>query len=118
MKVKPNRDRGMLEKDIQRLICDYLAIKGYFFWRQNNTPIFGMSGSGERRFRSLPKYTPRGIPDIIVLSRGKFIGIEVKRGGMKLRPEQAEFGAKLVANGGVYVVANCLEQVIRIPELL
>jgi len=62
------------------------------------------------RFRSLPKDTPRGLPDIIVVKGGKFIGIEVKRKGAKLRPEQAEFGCKVVVNGGEYHVVHSLEE--------
>ena len=100
-----------LESAIQREICDYLASRGYFFWRSNNIPVFGVNNAGQRRFRSLPKYTPKGIPDILLLSSGKFIGIEVKREGMKLRPGQAEFGAKMVMNGGAYHIVHSLAEV-------
>lgn len=63
-----------LEKDIQREICDWLASERYFFWRNNTIPVFS-----EGKFRALPKYTPRGLPDIIILWQGKFVGLEVKR---------------------------------------
>jgi hypothetical protein len=109
-----------LEKDIQRGICDWLALKGFFFWRSNNTPVFSASGrnnDGAMRFRALPKYTPRGLPDIIVVHRGKFIALEVKRPGAKLRAEQAEFGCKVVVAGGEYHKVCSLEDVRTIPSL-
>ena len=105
------RKRGTkLEKDIQRELCDYLREQGYLFWRSNNVPVFSASNDGVRRFRALPKDTPRGLPDIIVVRDGQFTGIEVKRMGSKLRPEQAEFGAKLVMEGARYLVIHSLEE--------
>lgn len=113
-----NREKLVpLEKITQRAICDYLALKNFFFWRANNIPVYGQSNDGKRRFRALPKYTPRGLPDIIVLYKGKFIAIEVKREGMKLRPEQGEFGCKCSINGGFYYVAHSVEDVQNIKEL-
>jgi hypothetical protein len=103
--------KKILEKDIQREICDWLASKGYFFWRSNNIPVYGFSNDGRRRFRALPKYTPRGLPDIICIHRGTFIAIEVKRPGAKLRPEQAEFATKLVTQGGFHILAFSLSDV-------
>ena len=101
-----------LEKDIQRAICDYLALKNYFFWRSNNIPVFGKNNAGFKTFRSLPKYTPRGIPDIIIIRKGEFIAVEVKRPKAKLRPEQAEFASKIVVHGGTYWVVHSLEEII------
>lgn len=110
--------KSPLEKDIQRTICEYLALKKYFFWRSNNIPVFGKNNAGEKRFRSLPKYTPRGLPDIIIVHKGKFVAIEVKRPGALLRPEQKEFGIKCVLSGGLYKIVHSLEEVQAINELL
>ncbi len=106
-----------LEKDIQKAICEWLHIKGYFFWRSNNIPVFGKNNAGNKAFRSLPKYTPRGLPDLIVIHKGKFIALEVKRPKAKLRPEQAEFGAKCVLEGGYYKEVHSLDEVIALSEL-
>lgn len=111
----------ILEKDIQRAICDWLALGNYFFWRSNNTPVYGASGrnhDGAMRFRALPKYTPRGLPDIIVIHRGKFVALEVKRPGQKLRPEQADFGMRTVVAGGEYHKVCSLKDVLAIKSLL
>lgn len=108
--------KEILEKDIQREICDWLYSKGYFFWRSNNIPVFGRSNDGVKRFRALPKYTPRGLPDIIIIKQGRFIALEVKRPGMKLRPEQAEFGTKLTLNGGFYHMVTSLGEVEKLLD--
>lgn len=105
----------LLEKDIQRSICDWLALRGVFFWRSNNIPVFGMSGDGTKRFRSLPKYTMRGIADIICVHKGKFVALEVKRPGnravSKLSEDQVAFGLKVESSGGFYYVVHSLEEV-------
>lgn len=105
------KDGVMLEKGIQREICDWLHSCGFFFWRSNNAPIFGRSNDGRQRFRALPKYTPRGLPDIIMIYNGKFVAFEVKRPDQKLRPEQAEFGSKCFLNGGFYRRVTSLSEV-------
>jgi hypothetical protein len=109
--------KSPLEKDIQRTICEYLALKKFFFWRSNNIPVFGKNNAGAKTFRSLPKFTPRGLPDIIILHKGKFIAVEVKRPGAPLRPEQGEFGMKCELNGGFYRIVHSLEEILAITEL-
>lgn len=106
-----------LEKDIQREVCEWLDKNGYMFWRSNNIPVYGMNNGGKMTFRKLPKYTPRGIPDIMVVFEGRFIGIEVKRSGAKLRPEQITFKEKMEANGGYYAVVTSVEELDLLPEL-
>lgn len=102
------------ETEVMREICDWLHSQGYFFWRCNNVPVFG---------RALPKYTPRGLPDIMIVYKGTFVALEVKRegsntqrerNGRKLRagalsPQQAEWGAKLTLNGGEYSMVRSLD---------
>lgn len=107
--IKKVKRPAPLEKETQNLICEWLDVKGFFFWRSNNVPVFAMSGSGYRTFRKLPKYTPKGLPDIIIVHHGKFIGVEVKREGMKMRPEQETFLKKVIANGGYYCLVHSLQ---------
>lgn len=107
--------KAPLEKFVQRAICDWLHLKGYFFWRANNVPTLGRFGAdGSARFRNLPKYTPRGIADILIVNSGELIALEVKREGALLRPEQAEFGVNIAKNGGSYHVVHSLEEVIQV----
>jgi len=108
------------ESDITREICDYLQSCNYFFWRCNNIPVFG---------RAMPKYAARGLPDICILWRGVFIGIEVKRpssdmreaNGRKVREGtlskfQDEFGAKIMFNDGEYHMVKSLDQAIGVLQ--
>src|SRR5579864_5767801 len=97
---------GAKEVDIQRAICDYLALKKYFFWRNNNTPIFDPV---HKHFRKMPKYTMRGLPDIIVIKEGKFIGIEVKREHGNLSEFQMASARACILNGGQYVIARSID---------
>lgn len=102
-----------LESAIQRQICDWLFESSYFFWRSNNIPVFGISNDGQRRFRSLPKYTPRGLPDIFVLVQGRIVALEVKRQGAKLRHEQEAFKVHFLENGGEYYVVHNVPEVVK-----
>ncbi len=99
----------MKEIEIQSAICDYLALKRYFYWRQNTAPTYDKAGGF---YRAMPKHSKKGIPDIIVIVAGRFIGIEVKTDKGKLSPDQVEFGRECVRNGGEYVVARSVEDVL------
>lgn len=104
---------SILEKDIQREICEWLETQrdDLYFWRQNNTPVHGRAGFGDKvRFRNLPKYAVKGVPDIFVIKRSKFIGLEVKTPRRKLTPEQAQFGVNMVQNGAFYQCVHSLQE--------
>jgi hypothetical protein len=98
------------EGEIQRAICDYLALKKHFFGRQNTAPVFDPVN---KRFRSLPKYSMRGVPDIIVISKGgDFIGIEVKGEKGMLSEHQEAFRKLCNEHGVTYIVAKSVDDVI------
>ncbi len=102
-----------LERVIQIEICNWLAWNRYFFWRSNNLPALGRPDkNGQMRFRALPKYTPKGLPDIIILHNGDFLGLEVKRPGGVMRVEQEEFGKNIQKSGGYYAVVRHLDEAI------
>lgn len=64
--------------------------------------------------RRLPKYTPRGVPDIIVVRGGAFYGLEVKTPKGKQSPEQKEFQAMVESHGGHYHVVRSVDDVVAI----
>lgn len=101
---------AQLEKDIQKAICEYLAYKKHFFWRQNTMPVVKPDGS----FRAMPKYSTRGVPDIIVIKDGKFIGLEVKQPKGKLGESQVEFFRRCTLAGGEYYVVTSVDEVIKV----
>ena len=100
----------VLEKDIQNSICEYLALKRYMFWRQNTAPTIAKDGG----FRSMGKYSMNGIPDIILILQGIFIGLEVKRPGGKQSENQEEFQRKCEEAGGRYHLVQSLDDVISL----
>ena len=104
------------ETVVQREICDWLAERNFFFWRNNNIPVFG---------RALPKYTPRGLPDIFVVHMGTVFALEVKRpsvegereaNGRQVREgqlslQQAAWGIKFEENGGSFYCVRSVQEV-------
>ena len=101
-----------LEKEIQLSICKYLAVKKYFFWRQNTQPIFDMKGGG---YRAMPKYSMNGIPDIILIKKdGKFCGLEVKRPAGVQSDAQFEFQKLCILNNAEYHIVTSIDDVQKI----
>lgn len=101
----------MKETDIQYTICAYLSYKHYFFWRQNSSGSFYTGKDGSRRFRKPPVYAKNGVPDIILIKKGKFIGLEVKGPRGRQSKAQKEFQEGLEEAGGKYHIVRSLEDV-------
>jgi len=99
------------ENDVVNSLCEYLAVKGYFFWRQNNTPVFDVR---RKRYRKMPEWSMKGVPDIIVVYKGKFIGVEAKQKGKYQSQDQKEFEEGLVnRGGGEYIVARSIDDLVE-----
>lgn len=97
-------DFGTLQADeITRAILGYLAAHGFSAWGQPNR---GEYDPATGRWRPHPN-ARRGVPDILGYRRadGKFLGVEVKAGSDRLRPEQIQFLDELKAAGGLAFVA-------------
>lgn len=100
-----------LEKAIQLAICDYLARRKHFFWRQNTTALFDVT---KKTFRAMPKYAMKGVPDIVVIKDGFFIGLEVKRPHTKPSADQKAFEEGCKRAGGEYYVVRSISDVQEI----
>ena len=98
------------ESDIVRAICDYLAYRKVFFWRANTAPTVNKSKEGWS-FRRMPKHALKGVPDIIVIKAGQFIGLEVKREKGKLSLDQVEFRLRAEAAGAKYYIVRSIDDV-------
>ena len=103
MKIK------VLEKDVQKTILDYLAVKKIFHYR-NNSGAFISHYKGKERFM---RFGAKGSTDIICVIDGKFIGIECKGTGGKQNDNQIAFQQDLEKAGGKYILAFDLETVIE-----
>jgi hypothetical protein len=108
-------EKVKLEKDVMREVCERLTEMGLFFWRSNNVPVFSRNNGGKMAFRSLPKYTPRGLPDIMLIINGHFIALEIKRPGINfLRPEQETYRDQLMQHGGDYYVITSVDELMAV----
>lgn len=99
----------VLEKDVQASCFQYLAMKKVFFFRLNNMPVYT-----DGHFRRLPEHTPRGLPDCVVIIKGKFIGLEFKGSVGKLSPEQIEVCRNIVRAGGDYYLIRSIDDLQKI----
>lgn len=92
------------EKDVQNSCLEYLARKRYFFFRLNNMPVW--SGT---HFRSMGEYTPKGLPDCVLIKDGKFIGLEFKGSTGRLSADQDIVRYKIKEAGGDYHVIRSID---------
>lgn len=94
------------ERDIQRAIIDYLELKKILFIRNN-------SGAFKTDW-GFYKFGKKGSPDIVAVQKGtgRFIGIECKAKGKYQTKEQKEFQRLLEKDGGLYILARSLDDVI------
>jgi len=106
------------EAQIERSICDYLRIKGFFFYKQPNSGFFSgkvINGStmiGSFRKHSSP-YVKRGVPDIMVVINGRIIGLEVKSPSGRQSQDQIDFQREWEKAGARYFLVRSIEDVER-----
>lgn len=103
------KSRKSNEGQVQNAILEYLEAKRHCFFRLNNIPAFNRNGGGFV-MRKLPKHTPKGLPDIIVVRHGYFIALEVKDKGSQSK-EQKEFQERVEKAGGRYHVVRSIDDV-------
>jgi len=87
----------MKEKQIENAIKKYLASKEIYFVKHHAT-----------------KFSKVGVPDILACWQGKFVGIEVKTPSGRLTPLQLHNLDHIRRNGGISIVARCLEDVMEV----
>lgn len=88
--------------DLQTALVDYIDVIGGWATRINTQGQWI-----EKLGRHIPGQTKRGTTDIIgVLPGGKFIAIECKQPGEKLRDEQFEVKDDIIKANGLHLVAR------------
>ena len=102
--------KAPLEKDIQSAICDYLSARRHFFWRQNTAPTIQKQGD-QWAFRRMPKYSMRGVADIILVHTGRPYFLEVKRPNTAQSPDQRAFQEQAEKAGALYAVVRSIDDV-------
>ena len=97
-------DLGKLKADeITSSVLGYLKMHGFSAWAQPNR---GEYDPKTGKWRPHPN-SRRGIPDILGFRRADalFLGVEVKAGADRPRPEQTQFLNELKAAGGLAFIA-------------
>lgn len=120
--------RELTEAQIEMQVCHLLRVKNFFFWRSPTRGYFSgkvsTDASGRRvmvgNFRKdLNPYTKRGIPDILIVHRGRLFGFEIKTLKGRQSDEQKEFEREMVKAGAKYFLIRSLEDAeIAIREII
>ena len=100
----------MRETDIQHSILDNLRWRGILAFRCQPAPIPIRKGKTIIGFRRSDAFNV-GMPDIVCVIRGQFIGIEVKSPEGRQRDEQKLWQRRIESAGGTYILARSWEDV-------
>lgn len=93
------------EGKIQAAVLRYLLEQGVFAWRQNNLAVFDPKMNGYREHTGL-----KGVPDILSVINGQFVGWEIKTPRGKQSEHQFAFQKRLERNGGRYILVRSLDE--------
>lgn len=102
----------MKEKDIQNQILEglqYYANHQTVAWRNNTGVAKYADRDGSNRFI---RFGRNGSADITGICMGRRLDIEVKRPGCKQSASQKEFESLIKSNGGIYFVAESLDEAL------
>lgn len=97
------------ESSIQNKIIQYLKLKKIFHYRQNQAAV-----KTEKTFFRATSIN--GLPDIICIVQGLYIGLEVKTEDGRLNENQIETHRKIIGAGGLVYVVRSLKDVQAIFE--
>lgn len=106
---------SLLEKDIQKVILEWLGYQSRcFVWRQNSGARgenYTRKSDGQQSRHFFKTASVDGISDIMGVWDGHPLAIEVKRPGEKPTDNQMMFLTSFASAGGVSIVAHSLEEV-------
>jgi len=94
------------ERDIQKTVCDWLTLRGFFWYRQNV--------GGAKFGAQWVKFGLKGLPDVVVIVSGIYVGLEFKVPGQKLSEAQIQCGTRIEIAGGEYEQVQSLEDAQRV----
>lgn len=89
------------------ILYDIVNVRGGAAYRINNGATYDRAKNIYRA-----GVTKRGVPDIIGVLGGRFIGIEVKIGADRQSSHQREVEGEINAAGGVYFIAKTYDQYV------
>lgn len=110
--------KKVTEKEIENAILDYLkTIPDSFFWKNNSGGVFDPKARVFRK--NTNRHIIKGVPDILGMIEGRFVGIEVKKPKPnKTYPskEQKDFITRVEEIGGIAFIARSVSDVEEILE--
>lgn len=109
LKITKKVERKVSEAAIQNTILQYLQIKKIFHYRQNQSAV-----KVDNRF--LRSTSINGLPDIICIVDGIYIGLEVKTKTGRLNENQVNTHRRIIGAGGLVYVVRSLDDVKAIFE--
>jgi hypothetical protein len=102
------------EGKIQAAVLRYLREQEVFCWRQNNLAIFDPKMNGYREHNGL-----KGVPDILAVIKGRFVGFEIKTPKGRQSADQLFFQKRVERHGDKYFIIRSLEDAkIALKSLL
>lgn len=88
----------MVEKDLQTQCLKYVKKL-----QTNGYPIIAINQHGSA-------FSSRGVPDLLICAKGKFIAVELKVGNNKPTPLQADYLERIRCAGGITHVIRDFER--------
>jgi hypothetical protein len=104
--IEPHKRRRHDERDRQKAIVEYLLLRG---------AVLAVTDAGVAKKLGYNRTVgvPNGWPDIVACWRGRFVGIEVKSEHGRQKPHQRVMQERIEKAGGMYVLARCVDDVIK-----
>ena len=104
------------EHDLQAAVAEFLALS----LPPHEAVFCSIPNGGKRDKATAGKLKAEGLkpgaPDLLILWRGRAIGLELKTGKGRLSPQQMAFSMRWTTAGGVYAVARSIEEVAALLD--
>ena len=107
---------GFSEHQLQAAVAEFLG----FALPPHEAVFCSIPNGGKRAKATAGKLKAEGLqagaPDLLILWRGRAIGLELKTGKGRLSAPQMAFSMRWTTAGGVYAVARSLEEVAALLD--
>lgn len=96
--------------------CEYLAYKKYFFFRINNAPVYDANldrkTNGRTKFRKPPKYSVKGVSDLMVVHKSRCYFIEIKAPKGVQSEDQKKFEKNVTDQNVAYLLVRSVQDLV------
>lgn len=108
--------RGGSEHHLQAAVAEFLG----FALPPHEALFLAIPNGGKRNKATAGKLKAEGLqpgaPDLLILWKGRAIGLELKTGKGRLSPQQMAFSMRWTTAGGLYAVARSIEEVAALLD--